>query len=160
MPRPHGKQCSEWWGSTAPASLVSNSANRWVGNRFQFLATGRLMGIRYYSPVEFISHWGWVSEENNSDLLRLVEFFDQNVTSAGWRNAWFRHSLRIDTSDKYRVAVAFPSSNYYRTVVSGAANHGNISLQSGFTTTVWDFSATTLTDAGAHEGVDVLFLDD
>jgi Domain of unknown function (DUF4082) len=160
MPRPHGKQCDSWWSATVPAVEIANGSNLWVGNRFKFTAGGRLMGVRFYSSVEAASHWCWLSVESTSNLLRGVEFFDQSTLVAGWRQTWFRKAFRVNTTDTYRLAVAFGGTHYWHTAHTGAVTHGVIQLLNGFTSTVWDISNAALTVLNFQQAVDVLFLAD
>ncbi len=160
MPRPHGAQASNWWGSTAPTSgLVATG--EWVGVRFRATAAGRIAGFRaYLHTADSGTHIGVLVDFTTTNPLRAVLFFTTPPTADGWRNVWFRPWFRVTVGHDYVVFVLFTGGNWRRTVgaLASAVTHGVITFVAGLVTTQLDpANSSGWTSSTNANGVDILF---
>jgi hypothetical protein len=156
----HGVQATSLWSVTAPSTLVTNAANTWVGLVVTFPAPGRVVGFRNYRTSSTGSvHWGQLINRTTLTLLACHGFMDDALTTSRWQNVWIHPWIRINTTDTFYVAVAYPASNYYRTAsaLTSPLTNGGITAVHGFQSTVWDLSSASPTTNANANGVDLLF---
>lgn len=158
----HGALKLNWWGATAPPTLVALGARSYVGQQFAVSAAGRLCGFRYYGanaqPQDF---WALFWDQTNGKLLRAVAFSEAGSNAAGWQQVWFHPFYRLSASLTYRLAIEYPATGYYRqntALAAGFVTHSGIQYQNGFQSTAINPVAAAITLNTNANGVDVLYL--
>lgn len=157
--RNHGVLSVNWWGSTAPSTLVSLGAITWVGAQFALPAGGRIFGARMYVPAAGSSPAAAVVWNDASLILAIQQFYVQTFASNGWINVWFRPTGRLATADTIWLAC-IQGGSYYRTpnaLASGPVTHNGITMNHGFTSTSNAPWLTSPTLNNHENGVDLLW---
>jgi hypothetical protein len=165
MPRIHGKTAESWWGSTVPATLVTNSGNAiYVGTKLKVNVPGRIMGFRQYRIGTEPPHIRFaLLGLNPSHLLACKGFFDGTApASNAWLQTWLRGAFRPVVGTIYDLVVLYGSGNYFRTNAALVApvTHGNITYSNGYVISNINALEVALTLNTNANGVDILFQPD
>lgn len=159
MPGNHGFPTPSWWGASAPVTRVTIASPTYIGMGFQFTAPGRIFGFRLYNDAgAFIAPWGVLWNDTAGPLLS-VKNFAISSSPGGWRNAWIHPTVRVNTSDFYRLMI-LATSSYYRTNTrfsGGPITTNNIKMAGGLITTLINPTIGAPTSNTNAYGVDVLF---
>lgn len=160
--RGHGQLAETWWAGAVPVIQSVLSSETYVGNTFQVTHAGRLFGASIYMEVgSALPRWLLVWNFTTSKIVSAYKFRDDVTPKTGWMNSWIRPTVRLNTSDTFRVAV-LKNTSYRRTLnaLTSPVTHGNIKFINGFSTSTLNPILASFATAPNANGVDVLYQSD
>jgi hypothetical protein len=115
----------------------------------------------YRTANDSQSHVAVFSTDGDHTLLAAKAFFDNEVLTAQWQQAWLHPTVRVNTTTRYRVSILFPQGHYFRRngYLPGGigVTVGDIRFMAGYQFTGLDVSGASPTMNTNANAVDVLF---